>query len=202
MIKKFITDDNRVGYDEFNQLMLATREGEYTSYHSIRDLRREKCALCLRGWEATGESLADQTMWHLINLHVHSTCLMRHVGFVERSNIHHAICDAKFRFDGLVPIENQYWPKAYPECTKPWYEAKLLDYPAILTVGYRKRVIEMWVEGDWLPWETLRKAFEKEDVTKSFRPNKMLVHAWGNEKMREYLVKIAEVLKERGANGE
>lgn len=202
MIKKFITDDKRVGYDESNMLMLATREGECTSYRPISDLRRQKCALCLRGWEATSESLADQTMWELIDSHVHSTCLMRHIGFVEMSDIYLAIHDAKLRFDGLVMIKNRYWPKAYPEHTKPWYETELLDYPVILTIGYRKRVIEISVEGDWLPWEAFRTTFEKEDVTKDFDPKKMLVHAWGNEKMREYLVRIAEVLKERGANGE
>lgn len=201
MIKKFITDDKRVGYDEFNQLMLATRDGDNTSYHMISDLRRQKCALCLRGWEATGESLADQTHWRLTDAYVHQTCLMRHIGFVERSEIYDAVCGARLRFGGLVPIENRYWPKAYPESTRPWYETKLLDYPVLLTVGHRKNVIEITVEGDWLPSEALREAFEKADVTKEFAPKIVLIHAWGNEKMREYLTTIAKVLKEKGADG-
>lgn len=124
MIKKFITDDKRVGYDKFNQLMLATRDGDNTSYHMISDLRRQKCELCLRGWEATGESLADQTRWRLTDAYVHETCLMRHIGFVERSEIHGAICGAglRFEFERIADGSNDRCGRILPpECVAQFF---------------------------------------------------------------------------------
>lgn len=197
MIKRYITEDCRVGFDELNRLMLATKEGDHTTYTFIADVRNKTCALCLRGWEPTGKSLGDQENWRLIGEYVHESCLIRHFSFVQRAEIHDAICSAKLWFEKLVHIENRYWPKAYAESNMPWYQTTLRDHPITLTVGHRKRVIEIVLEGKELPWEQLRDLMVAENVTKEFKPTCVYIHAWGNKKMREYLVAFAGVIGEK-----
>jgi hypothetical protein len=193
-----ITDDGLVGYDQFNQLTLcAYRDADSMVFKFIHDVRREKCIICDRGWEATGPSMGDQLYWDLTKSHVHRSCSIRHEGLCERQQIWSAIVGAKIRFGGLLPISNGYWPHSDPWSAKPWYEAELLDFPVRFVVGARKRVlnIEVHAQGgtklDW--WERAEEMFKDEDVTKEFSSRMVLIHAWGTEKMRQYVKQIADL---------
>lgn len=105
MIERFETKDGRVGYDKFNQLVLATREDDTVCYRFIRDVREWTCALCLHGWEPNGASMGDQEHWYLINAIVHQTCLTRHHGFIERQQIRSALVESKLRLGEALPNE-------------------------------------------------------------------------------------------------
>lgn len=121
----------------------------------------------------------------------------------DRTDVHRAIVGARIAFRGLVPMPNRYWPKGdiWGEL-RPWYHADVIP-PGIgpsapttceLIIGRRKRVwsIEMHPnKGEEFAWcEKAESAFKKEDVTKEFSPKGILLHAWTEEKMREYLTTL------------
>jgi hypothetical protein len=197
-IKRPITSDGRVGYDQFGQLQVGTRDGDSIVYRFIADLRDRTCAICLQGWKADGDSLSDQIMWRLIEEHVHLSCMVRHNGLVERERIYDALVRANMRFDGLKKIANGYWPPSDPYSVAPWYQTNLRDWPVRLTIGWRKRVIELRVAPqDGSPDLDARKwyrQFTAEDVTKNFREREVYIYAWGYEKLHEYLLKVYCVL--------
>ncbi|UJR81447.1 hypothetical protein [Sandaracinus amylolyticus] len=196
-----ITDDGRVGYDEFGQLVLTRRDrtGEVSTF--IVDVRRHTCAICARGWEATAVSMADQTRWHVLGeglgSYVHESCLVRHKGLVERTAFLSALCAARIRFRGLVPIANEYFRAPDSWAAKPWYSAELVDHPVRIDLGWRKRVAEIRLVAEggvpfsW--WEAAEDAFAKDDVTKSFGSALVLLHAWGDDAVRDYLARLATV---------
>lgn len=193
-----ITDDGLVGFDEFNNLVLCKHLGDGNmSFTLIKDVRRDKCVICDRGWEASGPSMGDQLHWDLTKSHVHRSCSIRHEGLCERKEIWSAIVGARIQFSGLHPIENGYWPKGDPWSAKPWYEAELTGFPVKLVIGTRKRVINIEVRSqggiklDW--WERAKEMFKDENTTKELSPNVVLIHAWGTEKMRSYVKQIAEI---------
>jgi hypothetical protein len=203
-----ITDDGLVGYDKFDQLTLCSPEGKWKSYTFIADVRSKTCAICNHGWEPTGPSMADQYRWALLEEHVHLSCFVRHLGLIDRSEVYGAICDARIRFKGLVVEPNGYWRGDDPWGKyRPWYSAELLDQPYKLLIGMRKRVwsIELIAQGGtkcgW--FEAASKEFEGENVTKEFGESRILLHAWGSEKMREYikrLVKVGDLTKPKSAH--
>jgi hypothetical protein len=80
----------------------------------------------------------------------------------------------------------------------PWYEADLLDYPVTFQVGHRKRVWSVTVRPtdgrtllSW--WKDAEREFVAEDVTKEFSDKSVLLHAWGDTKMAEYVARLAVV---------
>lgn len=206
-IKRPITDDGLVGFDQFDQLNFATldKDGDYITYTIIADVRRMTCEICGRGWEPTGPSMGDQMFWQIVNGYVHDTCWARYRGLIEREDFYWAICNASIAFRALVPIPNQYWPDTYSSSKKPWYEAELVHYPAKLILGWRKRVahIEIVAQGgtkfEWATFPSVlttspaEDAFKEENVTKHFHPDSVLLHAWTREKVREYIKKLAEI---------
>jgi hypothetical protein len=197
VIVRPITDDGLVGFNKSGNLIHCMLDGEYQVTVGIADVRLQTCIICGHGWQETATSLGDQCWWDLAKSHVHRTCLIRYEGLREREDFWSAIVGAKVRFGGLVPIPNRYWPASDPWAAKPWYQAELLDYPAKLVLGARKRVfnIEVIAQGgielSW--WEAAREAFKDEDVTKEFSRAQVLLHAWGTEKMKEYLKKISQI---------
>lgn len=195
-IKRPISPDGLVGYDQFDQLAVTRMDGEFESSHFIADVREKICPLCLRGWELSGPGMDDQMHWQLIDGHVHESCYVRHVGFIERSEFWGAICDARVRFKGFTAIENGYWPKAYRISGKPWYRAELTEHPAAFILGSRKRVDHIEVvptEGELRWHREAEKFFAGTDVTKHFRPDSVLLHAWTTEKMREYIKQLSQI---------
>lgn len=196
MIVRTITEDGLVGFDQFDQLTLCSideRRG-WTSYTHIADVRGKTCAICNRGWEPTGPSLSDQYLWSLLDEHVHLSCLARHLSLIERDAVFWAICDARIRFKRLYVDPNGYYLQEDPWGKyRPWYRAELLDHPYSLLVGMRKRVWSIELRGECLWYEAASKEFESENVTKEFSKTGVLLHAWGNENLREYIKRLAKV---------
>ncbi len=171
VIVRPVTADGMAGFDEFDQFHVAKEiDPDRYEYIFLADVRHETCSICNHGWDLTAESLRDQCFWRLIDKHVHESCLVRFTGLCERGEFFDAVCSAKVRFAGLVPVKQGYWPDAYEDSKKPWYEAKLLDFPAKFTLGWRKRVIEVSLtpcDGAVFDWFALAEAeFAQENVTK------------------------------------
>jgi hypothetical protein len=197
-IRRPITDDGLVGYDEFEQLMVCRidKQGDKI-FSSVFDVRNETCVLCDRGWEPTGPSIADQSVWQISRTHVHVTCLVRFGALGQRESYWLALVAARVRFGGLVPISNQYWPSSDPWAKQPWYYAELLDYPVKFVLGMRKRVhhVELRAQGgtELASLVAAEDVFKDEDVTKEFSPTKILLHAWSTEKMNEYVKRLVDL---------
>lgn len=195
-IKRPVTEDGLVGYDEFDQFMVTCIErGHETSTH-IHDVREQICQICNHGWEPNGPSMRDQFRWQLLEAFVHESCLARHQGLVERQDFYSALCNAPVRFRGLVAIPNQYWgPADVWGKNKPWYRAELIDFPVRFVLGRRKRVdsIELIPEGGTklLGWESAKIAFDDQNVTKEFSEDRILLHAYGDD-AKDYIKKLAE----------
>lgn len=101
-----------------------------------------------------------------------------------------------FRSVGIVPegilqaVPNEYGSFEYRGA---WFVA---DTPyGKLRIGWRKRVIEIVLLGDW-PINCAA-LFADENVTTS----KQLVHAWGSEKASEYLNRIVHAMLEQSTVG-
>lgn len=183
-----------VGYDQFDQLQVGIRSGESTTYYFIRDLRGKTCAICNHGWEATATALADQALWRMLDEYVHESCLERYSGLQERTLFYRALCGV-VRFEKMRTIENGYWDKSI----KPWYEVYLLDHPARFILGRRKNVdsIELLPMGNGFSDARVLAAaeeFKDENVTKHFNSNSILLHAWSNEKVNDYIKRLATVM--------
>jgi hypothetical protein len=192
-----ITDDGLVGFDEQGHFVHCTVDGDYRTFVGIVDVRRETCVICDRGWEETSASLHDQASWPLTKGLVHRSCLIRHEGLLERQGAWDAIVGAKMRFGGLLTMPNGYWRPPDPWAKKPWYYAELLDHPVKILLGSRKRVLNIEFHpqgGTKLEWaQEAEEAFRGEDVTKEFSECRVLLHAWGAEKMKRYVKDIAEL---------
>lgn len=195
LIVRPITNDGLVGYDQFDQLVVTKKDGDFEMSTFIADVRDKTCTICNHGWEPNSISMADQYHWDLVDGYVHETCLNRHTGLVERSEFFRALVAARVRFKGLKPIPNGYHGASMKE--RPWYVAELLDYPVMFRLGARKRVdhVEVVAQGgvDLAWYGDAEKAFASEDVTKHFTSASVLLHAWTTEKMREYVKKLAEI---------
>jgi hypothetical protein len=163
------------------------------SYTFIANTFGMTCLICCRGWDLTGASLADQYRWSLTESYVHRTCLDRHIGLTERAIYHDALCNAQIRFATLEPVPNRYTG----EPLRPWYQAHAINTSFAFLLGYRKRVHHVEAVprvGTKLGWaDAAREAFDGENVTKEFSSSSVLLHAWSDEKLREYLVTIARV---------
>ncbi len=192
-----VTADGMCGYDEFGQFAVSWREDDYTKLIIARDVRTQTCAICLRGWVATSESLRDQHMWSLLGAVVHESCLVRHRSFVERADFAGAMSKARLRFEGFRTIANGYWPASDPWSARPWYEADLLDHAATVVIGSRKNVVHVelrvW-DGSVADADRATVVFGAEDVTKDFNSRHALLHAWGSEKVALYLTRFRELL--------
>lgn len=198
IIERSLTEDGMVGYDQFNQLCLTKQEGKYEVTTFVSDVREKTCIICNRGWEPTGESFGDQCSWQLVDDIVHLTCLIRHVGLNERAEFQQAMLDArtrevKVRFE-METRPNGYWGDRDPYGAKPWYRFKLLDFPVWFIIGSRKRVVNIEAipnGGDLSWWKAAEEAFATEDVTKDFGPKRVMLHAWTEAKVKEYVKKLA-----------
>lgn len=196
IITRPVTDDGLVGYDQFGQFVVEWEERHGRTSTFVKDVRGKTCVICNQQWKETGPSIKDQLHWSLINDFVHQSCYTRHLGLVERSDFDYEILKAGFRHHGMVPIVNQYWG-ANDDWSRPWYRVELVNHPLRLTIGWRKRVISIELEAqgkEVINPEPFEKAFADEQVTKEFGLRKILLHAWGMEKAKEYLTKIAGLL--------
>jgi hypothetical protein len=196
-IVRAITTDGLVGYDQFDQLVhVDQREPGFHVTRFVRDVRGHTCVLCGRGWEMNGPSFGDQCVVRHMEKLAHSSCMDRHQIFEEFFTVHRALCTA-ILFSGMREVPNAYWAGK-----KPSYQADAIvetgrEIVAQFTVGMRKRVWEVSVtvkSDEPFPLEELMLAFEGEKVTKSFGENSVLIHAWDETKLAEYLKNIATLV--------
>lgn len=191
-----LTPDGMCGWDKFGQLCLWKREGENRTGTLIGDVRGRTCRICNQGWVLTVDSLGDQQYWRSYEEWVHHSCSIRYSSLKERDRWFLNLIDAKIRFEGLEEIPNGYWPRAYLDAQRPWYRVKLLDSDRTLKLGSRKRVYHMEIEPgkDPLPTEVAKDLFQNENVTKEISENAIFIHAWGEDKAREYLKAFSRIL--------
>lgn len=193
-----ITDDGNVGFDRYDQLVCWLQRGANRTGTIIVDVRGLTCCICNHGWESTAEGMNDQQHWQITGSWVHETCLIRHVGLNERAEFRQAMFNArtrtvKVRFE-VEDIPNRYWPEGHPYAAKPWYRFDLLNFPARVIIGSRKRVAVVEVEpteGELLWWKAAEDHFEPEAVTKEFGPARVMLHTWGEAKLKECVAKLA-----------
>lgn len=198
-IVKPITPDGLCGYDANGRLWLwePTHDGAFTG-SPIRDPRGRKCAICLQGWVLTCESMKDQETWEVVDgepEYVHRTCSIRFSGLVERNMWYSALIQAEIRFHGMSNIENGYWRES-PWSQRPWYRVRLLN-GWTLRLGHRKRVYSLEIEprpGESYDIGKAKDLFKDENVTKEFTDERLLIHAYGSDKAREYIKAFAKIL--------
>ena len=177
----------------------------------VKDMRGKTCLICGHGWELTAEAYSDQWHWQIHEDMVHETCMIRYVSLQDYALYWNALRDAGLRFDVPARIPNAYWSPRDRWHARSWYRITLLDSKRTLKVGFRKHVHHLEIErgdGD-IDAKLAIELFKTENVTKGlvdldlnspkdWSPNMnkdgWYVHAWSNEKAREYMVYFAAVL--------
>lgn len=181
-----LTEDGMLGYDEHRQLWAFRLDQGMKIGTIVADVREEKCSLCAEGWKTTAESMLDQ-FCHLKRW-VHRTCFVRYVGYREYGMWCKVFRLTKLRFNKIKEIPNQYgggW-KA------PWYEIEIENTPVTFYVGNRKQVYSIQVRATKGDLSEMEELFTDEDVTKKFETNNVLLHAWNEDKVADYVKKIAD----------
>lgn len=134
----------------------------------------DKCKLCGTGW--TLRNCYDCTKTYKGGL-FHNKCLELFTIQNTQKYFRKIFDDIGQQRAELVLIPNQYWDD--PE---PWILATIDG--VVIRIGWRKRVIS-------ISWDKpLEGLFLNEDVTKG----STYIHAWGEEKCKEYLAVILERL--------
>lgn len=194
-IVKPITPDGKIGFDEFDQLTYERQERDCSIYSPISDPRGSTCLICLRGWETTTESIVDQFLWRSREKWIHKSCWVRYLTLREYDMWYGALCSAGITFFFPEEIPNQYggaW-------MTPWYTVKLRESRCTLRLGSRKRVynMEILVPKDEAGVLDVAAAapLKKEDVTQDITGGRVMIHAWGEAKAKEYMKVFADILK-------
>lgn len=196
-IIKPLTPDGMCGWDEHNQLWLWEVDGIGKRGTIIGDPRGHKCPMCLQGWVLTVESLKDQNYNREFKEWWHYTCFIRYLTMKDRDLFFGALVDAKIRFSGLEEMPSQYWRNDPIWSKRNWYFTKALDQPIEIIMGSRKRVYNIEFiptnEAPLKAWQEAAQEFAKEEVTKEFGPKRVLLHAWGGQKLKDYLKRLSTV---------
>jgi hypothetical protein len=200
-----VTQRTIIGFDEFGQFSVvkSDKDGSATLYH-IGDPRGHTCLLCGRGWETTVSSLLDQYLLPDLGKWVHKGCFVGHLSLNHHDLFVDALVGARgfgalVRWDEVVFIPNEYdggWDTS-------WFRVDLLDDIRII-FGRRKRVFEIRFENR--PGSTVRNVFSEselsrclnfgsgEKVTYEGRKDRILIHAWSDEKVRQYIGTFCSIL--------
>ena len=197
-IVKPLTPDGMVGFDVQGQLWhWEVEEGGGKVGRIIGDPRGHKCPMCLQGWVLTAESLKDQRYERSYEEWWHYTCLIRHMAMKDRDLFHNALVAANICFDVLKQVPSRYWGNDPIWSKRNWCVTKALDQPIEIILGSRKRVYNIeFVTTDEAPlkaWQEAAQEFAKEEVTKAFIPKKIMLHAWGDEQLKNYLKRLSTV---------
>lgn len=193
MNKTPVTQDGLVWLDDYGSMFVTNERG--FSY-GIRDTRDKTCLICERGWECNGPSMSDQVYWSLLEDTVHASCLNRHESLVER-----------VRFIGIVSKFPTYNGKRTLKVETNEYSSDGTDWYSLeirsgikLFMGWRKNVCNISIrceqKDDWFDRVLfkLMDAWSCEAVTKSFSSKDLYIHAWGWNKVEEYISTIAKVV--------
>lgn len=197
--KEMIYEDETgsIVIDEFNQFGVRIKQPDgYTNGYLLVDVRNITCCICGKGWELKPTSIMDQFACHSARSIVHKTCYEKWLTFKERMLFIGALNNSRFVLanDGVKPIENQYggaWNTSWFEFTfdKPNY--------ITMTIGSRKRVYSINLKSTQpLDVERFTAAFENEGVTKNFSSNSILLHAWDELKLQDYISRLSLIFDE------
>jgi hypothetical protein len=196
MIVRPVSSDGMVGYDRFGQFVVAELDRDAIIYRHLFDVRLLTCPICGRGWELNAESIRDQYRDYYTEKRVHKRCHEGRLALDEFRMFYRALCDAKFHHWKSEEIPNQYggaW-------NTPWYRFRLDQFPGTtLTMGPRRRVYHIGVSGNS---NGLLDDFASEEVTKGYDElGGFYIHAWEEDKIREYLTRVfAWLLKNAARN--
>lgn len=113
----------------------------------------------------------------------HPLCQEKHLIEGETNYFDKVFAEAGYTQAVLTSIPNEYCGD--PTCCGPWFLVR--TEVGNFKVGWRKRVINLEWAGEGIgPKRNLLSLFRREDVTKD--PNH--IHAWGREKLIDYLQRI------------
>ncbi len=187
---------NEVGYDEFNQLTHSTTENGRTTFTPIADVRGETCFLCKRKWpmDCCSEFI-DQHRYGVLDKWVHMTCYVGYLSMNDASLLYSALSAARLRWHTPEPIPNRYGA----DFNEDWYAVKIRDLHATLTFGRRRRVWNIEVATDFDLDEGAAGQALSRDVTKSFSKRHMMIHAYSEAEVHEYIKAFADRIHEDAA---
>ncbi len=198
-IMQQVTPDGLVSRDEHGQTWVKWRPLDDDCVQStvIRDPANDICPLCYQGWIRTGSGYQDQVFDHQRKSLFHLSCWKRHIAVNEYDMVYGALCTAGLTFQEMSTIRNEYgsW--------EPWFTIYLdKSFMDQIKFGRRKRVwdIELMVSEPSPGARTLPKdiydglALGKDDTTKSYSANRVMVHAWTREKVVEYFSNFKQLL--------
>lgn len=199
------------------------RDGTRITSWRVADVRGKTCFICNHGWELTGPSVGDQALWDLIKEHVHASCLARHYALIERQDVREAFIVARIRFNGLVVEPNGYsgdpnrpWyhtdlldhpVRIRVGWRKRVWEICVTGLPCAASAPEYERFVaaeRLSEPKHWraqrafpLPWsEGVAKEFTAEDakgITTDFSADQIIIHAWSNDALKDYLKRIAKI---------
>lgn len=145
-----------------------------------------------RGWVSTRDGINDDYViqtgdegFFNVWTYYHHSCNRLNLAFTEETYFRDVFAKAGFNVAVLHHLPNGYCP-----CDKcaPWFKVETEVGP--ITLGWRKRVINI----DWSKTphkgKNIPALFSDEDVTK----DNTSIHAWGQDKAIEYLSKIRVAL--------
>lgn len=183
-----------IGYDEFGQFYSTVREDDgMTIGRIICDVRGKVCPICNQQWQENPDSINDQFFWRSHEKWAHETCFVRYLALQDFDLFYDSLCKANIRFEKLNPIKNGYYSdRSVWGRLRPWYSVQPLDYPCTIELGRRKRVFQIKVISNCMNPNAFSSLFADEDVTKEFSNEiPVMIHAWSEEDLREYLMVIA-----------
>lgn len=212
--------DEMVFLDSFDQLCsMVKKDGFRLTTHMGRDPRKYRCSICGGGWESSCRSMRDYQFLYSAPLgreHVHLSCYKNHLAMKNFELFSNAIKTAWVSCDGLKEIPDEYggaWGT-------PWYITNLFNVNVMvkgqrdrrvslpegttLKMGRRKRVYSislsspvplLAVEDEatkGLLHDNVTRALATVDPKDAF--TSLMVHAWTDEKVREYVRGVAWML--------
>ena len=181
------------GYDGFGQLF-AWGKGDYgdKTGRGVHDVRKRKCVMCEQPWNTEDvQDVLDQMVDRSLRALVHYSCVRRHLAVKERLAVIEAFSVMEAVGGGEMAIsetKNQYgaaW-------NNTWYRIDLENHSHHFIVGRRKRVWEIQVVTDDVDLIDFCVESFTEDVTKGRRADGYYIHAWSDDKLKEYARKLYE----------
>lgn len=146
-----------------------------------------------RGWLGDEDGIGD---WYVIQLgdetsynktqYFHAVCFEKWVTEKTRKEFEEVFRAADVEIMSMEAVPNEYGSYEY---RGPWF--RVLTSVGQLRIGWRKRVIEICLEGG-SPGEDCREMIQGEETTITEK----YVHAWDHEKAAEYIGKIASARRQ------
>jgi hypothetical protein len=204
-IISYITEDKLVWVDEFKQVQACwLEEGNRICTRIVKDVRGLVCPICKRGWEMTGHAFLNQIHLNANDKWAHYTCVEGAIAYEECHEWYRLSTSSALNKTGLefVEVPNRYggaW-------NTPWYKILYKDFPNPIVVGTRKRVDEISIYNiSPTLFATLSAEFQNEKVTKTEKyefekEGTFYVHAWTQEKAKEYFTTIVNHARAAHAN--